>query len=172
MSRYPNIVLVGFMGTGKTTVGKLIAERLSWRFADTDKLLEARTGRSVPEIFRQDGEPAFRKLEAALCAEISHWRRTVIATGGGVWMDPINRENLSTSGFVVCLQAPLELIKSRLEADRSRPLLEGPDRHQRMVELMSARQAAYATIRHTIETEGQTPYTICDKIIALWRAAG
>ena len=167
-----NIVLVGFMGTGKTTVGKLIADRLGWRFADTDKLIEARTGRTIPDIFRQDGEPAFRILEAALCAEVSAWRHSVIATGGGVWMNLANREKLSASGFVVCLHAPLEQIEARLDADRSRPLLEGPDRHQRIRELMDMRQAAYTTIPHTVYTEGQTPYAICEKIIALWRAAG
>ncbi|MHB8626747.1 MAG: shikimate kinase [Aggregatilineales bacterium] len=172
MSHSHNIVLVGFMGTGKTTVGRLIAERLSWRFTDTDKLIEARAGRPIPDIFRQEGEPAFRKLEAEVCAEVGAWRHTVIATGGGVWIDPVNREKLSATGFVVCLRAPLEQIEARLEADRSRPMLEGPDRHQRIVELMNTRQAAYATIPHTIDTDGHTPYAVCEKIIALWRMAG
>src|SRR5215471_6848388 len=99
MSRYHNIVLVGFMGTGKTTVGKLVAERLSWRFADTDKLIEARAERAIPDIFLQDGEPTFRKLESQVCAEVSLWRHTVIATGGGVWMNPTNREKLGASGL-------------------------------------------------------------------------
>ena len=172
MSRYHNIVLVGFMGTGKTTVGRLIAERLSWRFADTDKLIETHAGRSIPDIFQQEGEPAFRQLETTICGEVGGWRHTVIATGGGVWMDPANREKLSANGFVVCLRAPLEQIEARLAADRSRPMLDGPDRRQRIVDLMNTRQAAYATIPHAVDTEGATPYAICEKIIIMWRAAG
>jgi shikimate kinase len=179
MSRYHNIVLVGFMGTGKTTVGRLIAERLSWRFADTDKLIEGRSGRSIPDIFRRDGEPAFRKLEADVCAEVSTWRHTVIATGGGVWMNSTNREKLGATGLVVCLTAPLEQIEARLEADssadrrhHSRPMLAGPDRHQRIVELMNTRQAIYATIPHAIDTAIHTPFAVCEQIVALWRAAG
>lgn len=172
MAHYHNIVLVGFMGTGKTTVGRLIAERLSWRFADTDKLIETRAGKSIPDIFQQEGESAFRKLESAICGEVGAWRHTVIATGGGVWIDPANREKLGATGFVVCLRAPLEQIEARLAADRSRPMLDGPNRHQRIIDLMNTRQAAYATIPRAIDTDGATPYAICEKIIALWRAAG
>lgn len=173
MSRYHNIVLVGFMGTGKTTAGKLIAERLGWRFIDTDALIAGRSGRSVQAIFSQDGEAAFRTLEAAVCVESGNWRRTVIATGGGTWIAPANRQALSMTGFAVCLRAPAEQIEARLlEAEEVRPLLDAPDRRQRIVDLMNARAAIYATVPRTIDTGGLTPYAVCDKVIALWRAAG
>jgi len=172
MGRYHNIVLVGFMGTGKTTVGKLIAERLGWRFADTDALIAARSGRSVQMIFSEDGEAIFRELESAVCVEVSNWRRTVIATGGGSWIAPANRDVLCSTGFAVCLRAPLEQIEARLlESDDVRPLLSAPDRRQRIADLMSARSAIYDTVPRAVDTGGLTPYAVCDKVIALWRAA-
>jgi shikimate kinase len=172
MGRYHNIVLVGFMGTGKTTVGKLIAERLGWRFADTDALITAQTGRTVQSIFSEDGEPAFRAMETAMCVEVSTWRRTVIATGGGAWIAPTNRAILCTTGFAVCLRAPLEQIEARLlESDEVRPLLNAPDRRQRIADLMNARSAIYATVPRAVDTGGLTPYAVCDRVIAMWRAA-
>ncbi len=173
MGRYHNIVLVGFMGTGKTTVGKLIAERLGWRFADTDSLIAFRTGRNVQTIFSEDGEAAFRSLESAICVEVSGWRRTVIATGGGAWVATANRDVLCSTGFAVCLRAPIEQIEARLlESDEVRPLLNAPDRRQRIAELMNARSAIYATVPRSIDTGGMTPYAVCDKIISMYRAVG
>src|SRR5579859_3626137 len=162
MGRYANIVLTGFMGTGKTTIGRLVAEKLGWRFVDTDHLIEARAGKSIAAIFFSQGEPAFRALESEICAEVSTMRRMVIATGGGVWMAPVNREKLSASGLVICLRAPLEQIEARLSSDSARPLLGNPhdeaERRQRMTELLNARAEVYATIPHAIDTGGLTPY--------------
>lgn len=169
MNTPDNIILVGFMGTGKTTVGKLVAARLGWRFADTDQVIERRVGKSVHDIFAIQGEPAFRQMEAALCAEISTWRRSVIATGGGILLDPMNYERLNSAGLVICLTASLEQIAARLEYDANRPLLNGADRVQRLNELLSARAALYNSVPHQVETSGQTPYAVSDSVLHLWQ---
>lgn len=163
------IILVGFMGTGKTTVGKLIASKLSWRFADTDAVIEAKAGKPVREIFAQDGEPAFRALEAELCREIGTWRRCVVATGGGILLDPANRAVLLESGFVICLQASVQQIAARLEHDKNRPLLAGADRMQRLTELLTEREALYATLPTRLNTTGMTPFSVSERVIHLWR---
>src|SRR4051812_8953129 len=90
MTTRDNIILCGFMGTGKTTIGQRVSARLDWQFIDTDQVIEARQGRLIREIFAQDGEPAFRRLESELCLELSSWRHMVIATGGGIVLNPDN----------------------------------------------------------------------------------
>ncbi len=163
------IILVGFMGSGKTTVGKLTADRLGWRFADTDSIITERAGRSVAQIFKSDGEAYFRQLESDLCVEFGGWRRTVVATGGGIVLDPLNREHLNAAGLLICLAAPLEHIAARLDGATDRPLLASADREARMAELMRARAPIYEAIPHRIETGGLTPFAVAEKVIALWR---
>jgi len=166
-----NIILVGFMGTGKTTAGKLTAERLGWRFMDTDALLEKRAGKPVAEIFAQDGEAAFRALETTLCTELVGWHNTVIATGGGIILDPANREGLLRAGLVICLVASAKQIASRIKHDADRPLLAGADRLARVEALLTSRAAIYAAMPHRIDTTGTTPFTVSERIIQLWRSA-
>src|SRR5579862_9817722 len=89
-----NIILCGFMGTGKTSIGRRLANRLSWRFVDTDHVIEQRAGRSIKAIFAEQGEVAFRQMEADLCVEILTWHGYVVSTGGGIVLNPTNRENL------------------------------------------------------------------------------
>ena len=101
----PNIILTGFMGTGKTAVGREVAARTGHPFVDLDDLIVRRAGKSIPEIFAQDGEPAFRALEAAVCGEMAAPAGLVIATGGGAVVDPANREALAAGGTVICLEA-------------------------------------------------------------------
>src|SRR5450432_3078607 len=118
-----NIILCGFMGTGKTTVGQLLAARLGWHFADTDLIIEEQAGRTVSAIFEQDGESAFRTLESSVAADLVHLHKTVIATGGGIVLRPDNCRNLERAGFVVCLDVPINAIVERLAAMQDRPLL-------------------------------------------------
>lgn len=166
-----NIILVGFMGTGKTTTGRIVAAQLGWRFADTDHVIERRAGKSVRALFETEGEAVFRKLEADLCAELASWQRTVLATGGGILLDSDNRARLKAAGLVVCLTASVEQIASRLEADKDRPLLKGEDRVQRLSDLLDTRREVYDGVPHRIETDGLTPHAVSEKVIALWRSA-
>ena len=135
----PNIILTGFMGTGKTAVGREVAARLGRPFVDLDDLIVQRAGKSIPEIFAQDGEPAFRALEAAICGEMAAPAGLVIATGGGAVVNPANREALAAGGTVICLEADLDTILQRVGRGDDRPMLAGPDRVARIRELLAAR---------------------------------
>jgi shikimate kinase len=167
--RPANIILCGFMGTGKTTVGRIIAAQLGWRFADTDRLIERSTGQTVAAIFADQGEAAFRARERQLCQEISGWRRVVVATGGGIVLDPANREALIGAGLAVCLEAPAEEIARRLERSRARPLLAGPDRLARIRDLLESRADAYAALPHRVNVAGRGADDVAAEIIRLWR---
>jgi shikimate kinase len=167
-----NIILCGFMGTGKTTIGQVIAATLGWQFADTDHVIETRQGKTISQIFWQDGESTFRQLETALCLEISAWRQTVIATGGGIVLKPENREALTKAGLVVCLDASPELIAERLAGATDRPLLAGDDPIKRIRDLMAARFIAYKALHNHVDTAGQTPQQLADEIIAIWKHVG
>ncbi|MGB9880533.1 MAG: shikimate kinase, partial [Anaerolineae bacterium] len=146
MRNEENLILTGFMGTGKTSVGREIAQRLGREFVDMDTLIETRTGLTVAEIFRQWGEAHFRRLEADLCRELAARSRLVIATGGGTLIPDLNRELLMASGIVVCLTASLDEILRRLERAEDRPLLHVPDRRERIAALLAERAAAYGRI--------------------------
>ena len=111
------LFLIGYRGTGKSTVARLLAKQLGWEFADTDELVEQNAGRSISQIFAQDGEAGFRNLEAAVLNELSSRRNCVIATGGGIVIRPANRELLRTSGRVVWLTADAQTIWGRLQQD-------------------------------------------------------
>jgi shikimate kinase len=127
-----NIVITGFMGAGKTTVGLLLAERLGWPFVDMDAIIEEREGRSISEIFASDGEPYFRRLETSLCRELAAWRSLVIATGGGALVNTANLTIMAGTGLVVCLGCALDNLLQRIPQDGTRPLLATPDRRQRL----------------------------------------
>jgi shikimate kinase len=167
-----NLILCGFMGTGKSTVGHILADRLGWRFVDTDALIEAREGRAVTDIFAQDGEPAFRALERAVCEEIAkggEWQNTVIGTGGGMVIDPVNRDLLGSVGLLACLDAPADVIAERLRGDTFRPLLSAPDPVLRISELLAIRREAYGAIPHHVDTSTRTPEQVADAILDLWK---
>src|SRR5580658_4519901 len=138
-----NLALIGFMGTGKSSVGRLAAEQLRFAFIDTDELIENEVGKSIPEIFAQLGEPAFRKYERDVVGALSARRDTVIATGGGLVADPANLASLKAHALVVCLWASPETIWERVRAQSHRPLLQTPDPQARIRELLEQRGPAY-----------------------------
>ena len=146
MNPAPNLVLVGPMGAGKTSIGKKLADRLGLAFVDCDHALEARTGATVPVIFELEGEPGFRAREAALIADVMSGQDQVVATGGGAVLDPANRRALCERGFVVYLQASVDQQLERLARDRSRPLLAVPDRRERLEALAAQRGPLYAAM--------------------------
>ncbi|OIO24984.1 hypothetical protein AUJ14_05075 [Candidatus Micrarchaeota archaeon CG1_02_55_22] len=153
----PNIVLVGMMGSGKSSLGKILAERLHWRFIDTDDEIERSAGRSIHEIFSEDGEPAFRHLEADVIARVSKLKNVIIATGGGAVLDPRNVSTLRHNGRVFYLSASPEKLVARLmrnpEEVAKRPLLQGEDPEGRLREILVAREGHYRSAAHTIVTE-------------------
>ena len=121
-----NLYLIGLMGSGKTTIGKALSEKLSYRFFDTDAVIEQAAQQSIAQIFATSGEATFRQLETQVLAELSAYRRLAIATGGGIILDRQNWSYLK-HGLIVWLDAPVEDICDRLQGDTSRPLLQGAD---------------------------------------------
>jgi shikimate kinase len=146
MNPAPNLILVGPMGAGKTSIGRRVAERLGLRFVDADVELEAQTGASVNTIFELEGEAGFRARERLLLAELCAAPGQVIATGGGAVLDAENRRTLARHGFVVYLRTSIERQLQRLQRDRSRPLLRAPDRRQRLEQLAAQRGPLYREI--------------------------
>ena len=139
-----NIILIGFMGCGKTSVGERLAQKLSYRFRDTDRLLEQSEGDTINHIFAQHGEEYFRKKETRLLEElISSLDHTVLSTGGGLPLREQNVEILQEMGFVVYLKASMETTLKRLKGDKTRPLLQGEDPEKRIESLLAYRTPIY-----------------------------
>jgi shikimate kinase len=138
-----NLYLIGMMGTGKTTIGRLLAEQLNYQFFDTDALIEQATGQSISQIFAESGEETFRQLETNVLAELSPYTRLAIATGGGIVLKPENWGYLR-HGVVVWLDIPLAQLYQRLQNDDSRPLLKHSDLEARLNTLTTQRQHLYA----------------------------
>lgn len=160
-----NLILAGFMGSGKTTVGRILARDLGWAFMDTDQEIEAREGTSIPQIFESRGEAGFRELESALARDLENLQRHVIATGGGFLVRPENREAAARAGIVVLLMASPEQIWHRVKRSRHRPLLQTADPEGRIRELLKQREDAYASIPLRVETGGKTPYSIAEAVL-------
>jgi len=137
-----NIVLTGFMGTGKSTIGKLLAEELKKDFIDTDLFIERRYGKSIPQIFEEEGEERFRELEVNVIKEITKRKNAVISCGGGVVLNPVNVERLRKKGRIVLLTASLEDIMKRISEDRKRPLL----REYKIETLLKLREPIYFSV--------------------------
>lgn len=162
----PNVILTGFMGTGKTSVGRRLAAFLSYEFIDTDDRIEIRSGRTVAEIFRLDGEPAFRSLEAAVARELADRQGLVIATGGRLMLDPANAAALSRQGRVFCLTASAQDILDRVSGDRGRhrPLLNAADPLQRIEALLRQRREGYRRFPQ-VSTSGKTAQEVTRELI-------
>ena len=164
------VFLIGYRGSGKTTVARLLAARLGWQWLDADPLLETRAGRSIREIFAAEGEAAFRDKEAALLEELCGYRQHVIATGGGVVLRPSNRDKLKAAGFVVWLTADARTLWDRIRADATtserRPNLTVGGLPE-IEELLRQREPFYRECANlTVDTTGRTPEQIVDAILA------
>ncbi|MFS1513331.1 shikimate kinase [Chengkuizengella sp. SCS-71B] len=147
-----NIVLVGFMGTGKSTVGKQLSSKLGWEFVDTDHMIEHRENMSIPEIFSKKGESYFREVETRIIQEVLSNDMQVIATGGGSVLRLQNRSRMLSHGTVVQLDADAEIIIKRLEGEKlKRPLLQG-DLEEKVYEMMERRKHAYEFADFVIDT--------------------
>ncbi len=130
-----NIVLVGFMGTGKTTVGRLLSKQTGMPLVDMDSMIEERAGKAITKIFAEDGEAHFRTLERAIVRELSAKGGQVVSTGGGIVLDPDNIPDYEKSGLVVCLLASAETILERVRHDDTRPLLAG-DKQEKILQIL------------------------------------
>lgn len=155
-----NIFLVGLMGAGKTTVGRLLSKRLGKTFYDTDHEIECRTGVNIPVIFELEGESGFRKRETAVIADLVHLRDIILATGGGAVLAKENREHLSQNGMVVYLRANVEELWHRTRNDKSRPLLQTADPQARLQQLYAERDPFYREIADIIIDTGDQPVTV------------
>lgn len=139
-----NIALIGFMGAGKTVVGKALAKKLDWKFVELDSLIEQKAGKTIPEIFQQDGEIAFRELEIEVTKEVSQEENTVIACGGGVVLNQINIDRLRQKSRIIYLTAsPAIILKRVLNDEGERPLLRTPDKAKKIRELLKFRKPFY-----------------------------
>jgi len=139
-----SIALIGFMGTGKTAVGRALAARLGREFVELDSLIEQRAGKSIPEIFQQDGEIGFRELEIEATKEVARKKNAIIACGGGIVLNKINIDRLSKGCVIVYLTASPEVILERTSDDKNeRPLLRAPDQTSQIKELLRFRQPYY-----------------------------
>jgi shikimate kinase len=162
-----NIVLVGFMGTGKSAVGAHLAQALGWPFLDTDALIEERAGCRIAEIFARAGEPGFREQESAVVAEAAAQDRVVIATGGGVLGRDENVSRLKANGRLVCLTARPEVILERTHPWGDRPLLgTASDPRQAVERLLRDRAPRYALADLTIDTSDMTIEAVAGRVLA------
>lgn len=160
-----NIALIGFMGTGKSSVGRLVADTLHFTFLDTDDVIEARAGKRINEIFAQQGEPVFRELECGLVEELARRDRTVIATGGGLPVNSANLASLKTHALVVCLWASPEKILERVGHQTHRPLLNTADPLEKIRSLLAAREPFYRQADVLVNTEWRSIKDVAHQVI-------
>lgn len=170
MAEKTNIVLLGFMGTGKTTVGRLLAGRLQKTLVDMDEIIAERQGKSIQDIFEEDGEERFRKLEYELVQELAAREHLIVATGGGVVLDVRNIEEFNRTGLSVCLMADHETILRRVKAETHRPLLEDGDKARRIIDILESRRPLYEAIPHRIDTSDLPADKVAEQIIKMFRA--
>ena len=161
-----NIVLTGFMGSGKSTVGRLVAEELQREFVDSDDLVVERAGKSIAQIFADEGEEGFRRLESSVCQQLARQDDLVIATGGGALLNEDNRSALEPGGILICLLASPVEIRQRLADESGRPLFDG-----NWEALYRERLPGYQGIAHQIVTDDKTPLEVAQKVVELWHAS-
>ena len=140
---FRNIALMGFMGTGKTTVGHLLSDLLQFELIDTDRVIEQRTGKRIAEIFAEEGEASFRRIESEVVRELESVTGKVISTGGGTVVNPVNLESLKKHSLLACLWASPETVYERVRHQQHRPLLNTPEPLAKIRELMLARAPWY-----------------------------
>ncbi len=169
----PNIILVGLMAVGKSTVGRLLAQALGMEFCDSDQVIESRAGAPVGWIFDVEGERGFRERERHVLEELSARSGVVLATGGGAVLDPCNRAMLSSRGIVIHLDSPLERLVERTRRDRKRPLLQWGDAAETLARLQRDREPLYREIAdYRFVTDRQGPKTLAREIEQRLRADG
>ena len=160
-----NLYLIGMSGSGKTTVGSLLAQQLGYGYLDTDEVIVKATGRTINQLFATEGEAAFRQLESEVLAQVCAYTKLSVATGGGIIL---RRENWSYlhHGLVVWLDVPVEILCRRLAEDTTRPLLQDTDRILKMRSLLEQRQSLYAQADLQITVrEGETPEQIATRVM-------
>ena len=167
--RIVNLALIGFMGAGKTSVGRLAAEQLRFDYLDTDEMIQSLTGRSITDIFKTDGEPAFRSLERQIVGELAARSRTVISTGGGLPVNPDNLASLKTHALVVCLWASPEKIWERVKNQTHRPLLHDPDPQKRIRDLLAAREPFYKQADVLVNTDIRAVREVAQQVVHQFR---
>jgi shikimate kinase len=160
-----NIVLIGFMGTGKTSVGGLIANRMGWPFIDTDLVIVNKVRKSIPDIFRTKGEEYFRAIEHEVISDVTKRNSTVIATGGGAVLNPENMRMLRECGIVVALDAQLDTIWNRIKESNDRPLVFGKNSKSELEDLFLKRLHAYENAHLRIKVDNKKPQEIAEEII-------
>jgi shikimate kinase len=160
-----NIVLTGFMGTGKTEVGRILSRKLGYALVDADTEIEKEQGMTITEIFKQYGEPKFREIEANVIKRLSEINNAVISTGGGAVLRQENMDNLRKNGVIVCLTASPETILKRTSATNDRPLLQVDNPLQKIKELLEFRKPYYEKADIMIDTEGKSPIEVAEEII-------
>src|SRR4051812_16445057 len=166
-----NLALIGFMGTGKSSVGRLVASNLHFTFLDTDDVIEARAGATIAEIFKHQGEAAFRLMESRIVEELKRREKTVISTGGGL---PVNEENmasLKSHALTICLWASPDKILHRVKDQAHRPLLNEPDPLARIRQLLGERERFYRQADVLVNTEFRSLREVAQQVINQFRMA-
>lgn len=162
--RFRRVVLVGFMGSGKTSVGRILARRLGYRFEDLDRRIEERAGRTIAEIFRDDGEEAFREREREEARAVSRLGDRVVATGGGAFARPDTRAILQEGALTVWLRCDLDRVLARVPADGTRPLAGN---RAIMRALLAEREPSYRMADVAVDASAGTPGEVADRIVGL-----
>ena len=162
-----NIILVGFMGTGKTVTGRVLAEQTGLELVDMDSIIEEQQERTISDIFAADGEAAFRAMERKLVQELAQRTGLIISTGGGIVLNPENITDFERTGLVICLKASPEMIFQRVEKDASRPLLAG-DKKAQIQSILETRRPLYDAITHSVDTDGLTAEETAKPILDLY----
>lgn len=160
-----NLALIGFMGAGKSAVGRLAAEQLRFKFVDTDELIEARTARTIAQIFAEDGEAHFRALEREVVQQLGETRRLVISTGGGLPTHQANLDSLKQHALIVCLWASAERIFERVRHQKHRPLLQTPDPFAKIQELLAARAPFYRQADILLNTDNRSVRQVAQQVV-------
>lgn len=172
MTTTDRIFLIGYRGSGKSTVGRLLAAKLGWHFTDADDEIEARVGRTIAEIFAQEGESGFRRRETAIMIELANRQHSVIACGGGVILEAINRELLHRAGTCIWLRCDVPTILDRIRSDEGstrRPALTDLPLESEVAQLLAEREPHYrSSAQLTIDTIGQSPEAVVSAILSAW----
>lgn len=164
MPKIANLFLTGMMGSGKSSVGKLVAESLGYSFVDTDALIESRAGMTITEIFAGPGEAHFRQLEKELLVELVQSERQIVATGGGMLANDTNMGLASQHGMVIYLEAPPGVLLSRISGERNRPLLDESDELGALEKILAARREAYEKADLTMNVADVTKEQIAQTV--------